>query len=137
LDEPIGKIVYSTKINQMDGDNVFALGPSPDSECVGVETLSAHSGDAATGGHVLSSGPERSGSVLDITWSLDAESIASAGDHIKLWDVITGKTYYTFSSNRSVIRVLAWSPNGNDIVSATALHSPEARSSIIQVWVAK
>ena len=83
------------------------------------------------------SGPHDSWGLSDLAWSPDGKSIASAGDHIELWDVTTGKTYYTFSSNPSAIRVLAWSPNGNDIVSATALNSPEATSSVIQVWVAK
>ena len=78
-------------------------------------------------------GPNDKFGLTDLTWSPDGKSIASAGDHIELWSVATGKTYYTFTKNPFTIRVLAWSPNGNFIVSTD---SPETSSSTIQVWIA-
>lgn len=79
-------------------------------------------------------GPHDKYGLSDLTWSPDGKSIASAGDHIELWYVATGKTYYTFTRNPSTIRVLTWSPNGNFIVSTD---SPETSSSTIQVWITK
>ena len=78
-------------------------------------------------------GPHDKYGLTDLTWSPDGKSIASAGDHIELWSVATGKTYYTFTRNPSVIRVLTWSPNGQLIVSTD---SPGISSSTIQVWIA-
>ena len=78
-------------------------------------------------------GPNDMYGLTDLTWSPDGKSIASAGDHIELWSVATGKTYYTFTKNPFAIRVLSWSPNGNFIVSTDA---PETSSSTIQVWIA-
>ena len=79
-------------------------------------------------------GPGDQYGLTDLTWSPDGRSIASAGNHIQLWDVATGKTYYTFTKNPFSIRVLAWSPNGQYIVSTD---SPETSTSTIQVWIAK
>ena len=78
-------------------------------------------------------GPNDKYGLSDLTWSPDGKSIASAGDHIELWNVATGKTYYTFTKNPSTIRVLTWSPDGHYIVSTD---SPETSSSTIQVWIA-
>jgi WD40 repeat protein len=78
-------------------------------------------------------GPHDKFGLSDLAWSPDGKSIASAGDHIELWHVATGKTYYTFTKNPSTIRVLTWSPNGQFIVSTD---SPETTNSTIQVWVA-
>ncbi len=78
-------------------------------------------------------GPNDKYGLSDLTWSPDGKSIASAGDHIELWNVATGKTYYTFTKNPSTIRVLVWSPNGQFIVSTGSL---ETTNSTIQVWVA-
>lgn len=78
-------------------------------------------------------GPGDQYGLTDLTWSPDGKSIASAGDHIQLWSVATGKTYYTFTKNPFSIRVLTWSPNGKYIVSTD---SPETSTSTIQVWIA-
>jgi WD40 repeat protein len=83
---------------------------------------------------ITHNGPGDQYGLTDLTWSPDGKSIASAGDHIQLWDVATGKTYYTFTKNPFSIRVLAWAPNGQYIVSAD---SPETSTSTIQVWIAK
>lgn len=69
-----------------------------------------------------------------LAWSPDGKNIASAGDHIELWSVATGKTYYTFTKNSPVIRTLAWSPDGNYIASAN-FPAPYFNSTI-QVWIA-
>ncbi len=79
-------------------------------------------------------GPGDQYGLIDLAWSPDGKSIASAGDHIELWSVATGKTYYTFTKNPFAIRVLAWSPSGQYIVSSD---SPETSTSTIQVWIAK
>ncbi len=68
-----------------------------------------------------------------LVWSPDGQSIASAGKHIELWHVSTGKTYYTFTSP-DFIRVMAWSPDGKYIASAD---SSEVAGSTIQVWAAQ
>lgn len=92
-------------------------------------------------------GPNNKYGLTDLTWSPDGKSIASAGDHIELWSVATGKTYYTFTKNPFTIRVLTWSPNGNFIVStdSSSASSPsgwwsllpnKTSSSTIQVWIA-
>ena len=78
-------------------------------------------------------GPNDKYGLTDLTWSPDGRSIASAGDHIELWAVATGKTYYTFTKNPFSIRVLTWSPDGKYIVSTD---SPETSTSTIQVWIA-
>jgi WD40 repeat protein len=70
-----------------------------------------------------------------LVWSPDGKSIASAGDHIELWSVATGKTYYTFTKNSPVIRTLAWSPDGNYIASDN-FPAPYFNSTI-QVWIAE
>ncbi|MEO8970003.1 MAG: hypothetical protein ABI406_00195 [Ktedonobacteraceae bacterium] len=82
---------------------------------------------------ITHTGPNDKYGLTDLTWSPDSKSIASAGDHIELWDVATGKTYYTFTKNPFSIRVLTWSPDGKYIVSAD---SPETSTSTIQVWIA-
>ncbi|MHB8597917.1 MAG: WD40 repeat domain-containing protein [Ktedonobacteraceae bacterium] len=79
-------------------------------------------------------GPNDKYGLTDLTWAPDGKSIASAGDHIQLWAVATGKTYYTFTKNPFSIRVLTWSPDGKYIVSTD---SPETSTSTIQVWLAK
>ncbi len=78
-------------------------------------------------------GPNDKFGLIDLAWSPGGKNIASAGDHIELWAVATGKTYYTFTKNPNMIRVLAWAPDGQYIVSA---NSPEISASTIQVWIA-
>ena len=82
------------------------------------------------------SGPNDSWGLSDLAWSPDGQSIASAGDHIELWRVATGKTYYTFTKNSSPIGRLAWSPDGKYIASANAPTTPYVNVSI-QVWIAE
>ncbi len=82
---------------------------------------------------ITHNGPNDKYGLTDLTWSPDGKSIASAGDHIELWAVATGKTYYTFTKNLFSIRVLTWSPDGKYIISTD---SPETSTSTIQVWVA-
>jgi WD40 repeat protein len=70
-----------------------------------------------------------------LVWSPDGKSIASTGDHIELWSVATGKTYYTFTKNSQGIKTLAWSPDGNYI--ASDYQQPPYINATIQVWIAE
>ena len=90
--------------------------------------------DAQTGKLLLThNGPNDRFGLTVLSWSPDGSSIASAGDHIELWNTATDKTYYTFKKNPSTIRLLAWSPDGKYIASAD---SPETMPTTIQVWIA-
>ncbi len=90
--------------------------------------------DAQTGKLLLThNGPNDRFGLTVLSWSPDGSSIASAGDHIELWNTATDKTYYTFKKNPSTIRLLAWSPDGKYIASAD---SPETTPTTIQVWIA-
>ena len=44
-------------------------------------------------------GPHDSWGLSDLAWSPNGKYIASAGDHIEVWSVATGHTYYTFTRN--------------------------------------
>ncbi len=94
-------------------------------------------------GQLLSThtGPhDSSGFLSALAWSPDGKYMASAGDHIEVWRVATGRTYYTFTKNASPVERLAWSPDGKYIASANA--SPPPFSTVpstitIQVWSAE
>ncbi len=94
-------------------------------------------------GQLLSThtGPhDSSGFLSALAWSPDGKYIASAGDHVEVWSVATGRTYYTFTKNASPIERLAWSPDGKYIASANV--SPPPFSTVpstitIQVWSAE
>jgi WD40 repeat protein len=81
-------------------------------------------------------GPHDSQGLSALAWSPDGKYLASAGDHVEVWSVATGRTYYTFTKNASPIERLAWSPDGKYIASANA--SPSNTVPItIQVWSAE
>jgi WD40 repeat protein len=82
-------------------------------------------------------GPHDSLGLSAMAWSPDGKSIASAGDHVEVWSVATGRTYYTFTKNASPIERLAWSPNGRYIASANAPQQPYTVPVTIQVWSAE
>jgi WD40 repeat protein len=77
-------------------------------------------------GHLLTThtGPHDSWGLSALAWSPDGKYIASAGDHIEVWSVATGRTYYTFTKNAPPIERLAWSPDGKYIASANASLPP-------------
>ena len=85
-------------------------------------------------------GPHDSSGLFALAWSPDGKYMASAGDHVEVWSVATGRTFYTFTKNASPIERLAWSPDGKYIASANA--SPPPFSTVpstitIQVWSAE
>jgi WD40 repeat protein len=85
-------------------------------------------------------GPHDSSGLSALAWSPDGKYIASAGDHIEVWSVATGRTYYTFTKNASPIERLAWSPDGKYIASSNASPPPSftvPSTSTIQVWSAE
>jgi WD40 repeat protein len=110
VDGPLGKIVYNTKISPMNGPDVFALGWSPDSKRIGVETMSAQSWDAATGRHVVSYGAVRSASIIAITWSPDGQRVAvtAVDQGVQIYDALSGALLTTYSGER---REWRWSYN--------------------------
>ena len=90
-------------------------------------------------GQLLSThtGPhDSSGFLSALAWSPDGKYMASAGDHIEVWSVATGHTYYTFTKNASPVQRLAWSPDGKYIASANASPSHTVPPTI-QVWSAE
>jgi WD40 repeat protein len=80
-------------------------------------------------------GPHDSWGLSALAWSPDGKSVASAGDHVEVWSVATGRTYYTFTKNASPIKSLAWSPDGKYIASANFV--PHTIPVTIQVWSAE
>jgi WD40 repeat protein len=85
-------------------------------------------------------GPHDSLGLFALAWSPDGKSIASAGDHVEVWSVATGRTYYTFTKNASPIERLAWSPDGKYIASANASPPPSEMvlsTMTLQVWRAE
>lgn len=82
-------------------------------------------------------GPHDSSGLSALAWSPDGKYIASAGDHVEVWSVATGRTSYTFTKNASPIERLAWSPDGKDIASANASPPPYTIPVTIQVWSAE
>jgi WD40 repeat protein len=81
--------------------------------------------------------PHDSFGLSTLAWSPDGKSIASAGDHIEVWSVATGRTYYTFTKNASPISRLAWSPDGKYIASANFWTPQYLLPITIQVWSAE
>ena len=82
-------------------------------------------------------GPHDSWGLSALAWSPDGKYIASAGDHIELWSVATGRTYYTFTKNASPLNRLAWSPDGKYLASANFTTPPFTVPVTIQVWSAE
>jgi WD40 repeat protein len=80
-------------------------------------------------------GPHDSFGLSALAWSPDGQSLASAGDHVEMWSVATGRMYYTFTKNASPIRSLAWSPDGKYMASANFV--PHTVPVTIQVWSAE
>jgi WD40 repeat protein len=81
-------------------------------------------------------GPHDSWGLSALAWSPDGKYIASAEDHIEVWSVATGHTYYTFTKNATPVDRLAWSPDGKYIASANA-SLPPYFTVTIQVWSAE
>ncbi len=115
--------------------NVITAAFSPDGQRIAYTDNDAVKIIDAQTGKLLQThnGPNDGFDLTALSWSPDGSSIASAGDHIELWNTVTDKTYYTFKKNPSTIRLLAWSPDGRYIASAD---SPETTPSTIQVWIA-
>jgi WD40 repeat protein len=81
-------------------------------------------------------GPHDSWGTSALAWSPDGKYIASAGHHIEVWNVATGRTLYTFTKNASPISSMAWSPDGKYIASAND-SLPPTFTVTIQVWSAE
>jgi WD40 repeat protein len=94
-----------------------------------VELLDATSGKVLLTHHQSN----KQDSSVSVAWSPDGHSIASGNNQIDLWDVTTGKTYYTFTDNGQYIRDFRWSPDGKYIASYTT-DSPDSK---LQVWIAQ
>ena len=82
-------------------------------------------------------GPHDSWGLSALAWSPDGKFMASAGDHIEVWSVATGRTYYTFTKNASPLNSLAWSPDGKYLASANFTIPPFTVPLTIQVWSAE
>ncbi len=63
--------------------------------------------------HNLSAGS----SVLDLGWSPDGTLLASAGDHLRVWDGQLGQLLADFETHSGITFRLAWSPDGALIAS--------------------
>jgi WD40 repeat protein len=81
-------------------------------------------------------GPHDRSGLSALAWSSDGKYIASAGDHVEVWNVATGRTFYTFTKNASPINSLAWSPDGKYIALANT-SIPPYFTVTIQVWSAE
>jgi WD40 repeat protein len=82
-------------------------------------------------------GPHDSWGLSALAWSPDGKYMASAGDHIEVWSVATGRTYYTFTKNAPPIERLAWSPDGKYMASVNMGVPANAFHVTIQVWRAE
>jgi len=149
---PDGQRIASSSLDEtvqvwdaMTGKNIFtyrgqslqapAFAWSPDGKCIastsGLLAESIQVWDAATGsnsaGHARYDGhTER---VLAIAWSPDGRYIASASEDatVQVWDVVSGRSVYTYRGHTLSVKAVAWSPDGLRIASGS-------EDKTVQVW---
>jgi WD40 repeat protein len=131
-----GQSIYDFEENMRCGDGDVAWSPDGNTLaylfCDQVRVINPFTGQLIR----THTGPHDSWGLSALAWSPDGKYLASAGDHIEVWSVATGRTYYTFTKNASPIKRLAWSPNGKYIASANV--SPQPHLTVtIQVWSAE
>ena len=75
-----------------------------------------------------------SGAVLDIAWSPDGKSIASASEDqtVQVWNAADGNTIFTYRGYSGWVGTVAWSPDGSRIASA-GLHEA-AQENLVDIW---
>jgi WD40 repeat protein len=131
-----GQRIYDFESNQRCNDDVSW---SPDGNtlaylnCDQVRVVNPFTGQLLR----THTGPHDSWGLSALAWSPDGKYMASAGDHIEVWSVATGRTFYTYTKNVPPINKMAWSPDGKYMASANMGVPANAFHVTIQVWRAE
>ncbi len=135
--------------------DIFSIAWSPDSKWIASTSYGSHKvevWDALTGS-LRQEYSQHTDAVTSLAWSPDGKKIASGsayrddngaivGGEVRIWDVNSAQTLYTYHGNIHPVLAVAWSPNGKLIASADGEKSTATSGSggtsngEVKVWVA-
>jgi len=106
-----------------------AVAYAPDGKAVAFvgEPAAVRLWDPATGKELATDPPAHQSAVTHVAVSADGKTVASGGDHLHIWDGITGKHVRRIDIPRHYVEALALSPDGKTLATG-------GRDKIVHLW---